>query len=96
MYTFELIIRFKLNFIPICWNVLILLKYDLMHIFMHHLSLYIIFETTAQIPEVEYGGKYGHKGNNKITELRIWGQIRIFEGKYEYLMVNTDIFPEGK
>jgi hypothetical protein len=24
---------------------------------MHHLSLY--FETTAQIPEVEIGGKYG-------------------------------------
>jgi hypothetical protein len=29
-----------LNFIPICWNVLIWLKYDFMHIFMHHLSLY--------------------------------------------------------
>jgi hypothetical protein len=29
-----------LNFIQICWNVLILLKYDFMHIFMHHLSLY--------------------------------------------------------
>jgi hypothetical protein len=32
---------------------------------MHHLSLYfdskvIIFETTAQIPEVEDGGKYGY------------------------------------
>jgi hypothetical protein len=44
-----------LKFIPICWNVLICLKYDFMHIFMHHLSLY--FETTAQIPEVEYGGQ---------------------------------------
>jgi hypothetical protein len=29
-----------LKFIPICWNVLIWLKYDFMHIFMHHLSLY--------------------------------------------------------
>ena len=29
-----------LSFIPICWNVLIWLKYDFMHIFMHHLSLY--------------------------------------------------------
>jgi hypothetical protein len=29
-----------LNFIPIFWNVLIWLKYDFMHIFMHHLSLY--------------------------------------------------------
>ena len=50
--------RFKLDFIPICWNVLILLKYDL----MHHLSLYFdskvyIFETTALIPEVEYETK---------------------------------------
>jgi len=35
-----------------------------MHIFVHHLSLHfdiiIIFETTAQIPEVEFGGKYGY------------------------------------
>jgi hypothetical protein len=29
-----------LNFISIFWNVLIWLKYDFMHIFMHHLSLY--------------------------------------------------------
>jgi hypothetical protein len=29
------------KFIPICWNVLIWLKYYFMHIFMHHLS----FET---------------------------------------------------
>jgi hypothetical protein len=29
-----------LNFIPLFWNVLILLKYDFMHIFMHYLSLY--------------------------------------------------------
>jgi hypothetical protein len=28
-----------LNFIPICWNVLIWLKYDFIHIFMHHLSI---------------------------------------------------------
>jgi uncharacterized Fe-S radical SAM superfamily protein PflX len=45
-----------LKFIPICWNVLIWLKYNFMHIFMHHLSLY--FENTAQLSEVEYGGKY--------------------------------------
>ena len=25
---------------------------------------YIIFETTTQIPEVEYGGKYGHMRAN--------------------------------
>ena len=52
------------NFIPIYWNVLIWLKYDFMHIFVHLLSLYfdiiIIFETTAQIPEVEFGDKYGY------------------------------------
>jgi hypothetical protein len=30
-----------LNFIPIFWNVLIWFKYDFMHIFMHHLSLYL-------------------------------------------------------
>jgi hypothetical protein len=29
-----------LNFIPICWNVLIWLKYDFMHVFMHRISLY--------------------------------------------------------
>jgi hypothetical protein len=29
---------------------------------MHHLSLY--FETTAQIPEVEFGGKYGYMWAN--------------------------------
>jgi hypothetical protein len=34
------------------------LKYD----FMHHLSMY--FETTAQIPEVEFGGKYGYMRAN--------------------------------
>jgi hypothetical protein len=47
---------------------------------MHHLSLY--FETTAQIPEVEFGGKYGYMRANTI-----------FEGKYEYLRANTDICP---
>ena len=38
LYTFELIIPFQviLNFIPIFWNMLIWLKYDL----MHHISLY--------------------------------------------------------
>jgi len=50
-----------LNFIPICWNVLIWLKYDFMLIF---------FETTAQIPEVELGGKYGYMRAN--TD--IWGK----------------------
>ena len=29
-----------LKLILICWNVLIWLKYDFMHIFMHHVSLY--------------------------------------------------------
>ena len=29
---------------------------------MHHVSLY--FETTAQIPEVEFGGKYGYMRAN--------------------------------
>ena len=49
---------------------LILLKYDL----MHHLSLYfdskvyrLIFQTTAQIPEVEYGAKYGHMRANHFS-----------------------------
>jgi hypothetical protein len=44
-----------MKFIPISWNVLIWLKYVFIHIFMHHFSLY--FETTAQIPEVEFEGK---------------------------------------
>ena len=48
-----------LNFIPICWNVLIWLKYDFIPIFMHHLSLY--FQTTVQIP-----GKYGYWGQIRI------------------------------
>jgi hypothetical protein len=30
-----------LKFIPICWNLLFWLKYDFMHIVMHHLSLII-------------------------------------------------------
>ena len=40
--TYIFIIPFSsyLNFIPIFWNVLIWLNYDLMHIFMHNLSLY--------------------------------------------------------
>ena len=76
-----------LNFIPICWNVSIWLKYDFMHIFMHHLSLY--FETTAQIQEVEFGGKYRYMR----AHTDIWGQIRIFEGQYGYL---PRIYPEGK
>ena len=79
-----------LNFIPICWNVLIWLKYDFMHIFMHHLSLY--FEITTQIPEVEFGGKYGYMR----AKTDIWGQMRIFEGKYGYLpwgqITNTEFY----
>jgi hypothetical protein len=78
-----------LEFIPICWNVLIWLNYDFMHIFMHHLSLHfdIIFETTAQIPEVEYGGKYGYMRAN--TD--IWGQIRIFAPYLPWEQItNTD------
>jgi len=35
---------------------------------------HIIFETTAQIPEVEFEGKYGYMRAN--TDIR--GQIRIF------------------
>jgi hypothetical protein len=41
---------------------------------MHHLSLYfdskvyrLIFQTTAQIPEVEYGAKYGHMRANHFS-----------------------------
>jgi hypothetical protein len=45
------------------------LKYVFLHISMYHLSLY--FETTAQIPEVEFGGKYGYMRAN----MDIWGQI---------------------
>ena len=74
-----------LNFIPICWNVLIWLKYDFIHISMHHLSLY--FETTAQIPEVEFGGKYGYMRAN----MDIWGQIRIFAPYLPWEQItNTD------
>ena len=61
-----------LNFISICWNVLIWLKYEYMHIFMHHLSLY--FETTAQTPEAEFGGKYEYlRANNQHWLLAIIG-----------------------
>jgi hypothetical protein len=69
-----------LNFIPICWNVSIWLKYDFMHIFIHHLFLY--FETTAHIPEVEFGGKYGYmrantdRANNQHWLLAIIGHAK--------------------
>jgi len=43
-----------------------------MHISMHQLSLYL--ETTAQITEVEFGGKYVYMRAN----MDIGGQIRIF------------------
>ena len=63
-----------------------------MHISMHHLSLYL--ETTAQITEVEFGGKYVYMRAN----MDIGGQIRILEGKYGYLpricpwqITNTDV-----
>jgi hypothetical protein len=42
---------------------------------------YIIFETTVQIPEVEYAGKYGHMRAN--TDM--WGQIQLYTLKYGYL-----------
>ena len=73
-----------LNCIPICWKVLIWLKYDFIHISMHHLSLY--FETTAQIPEVEFGGKYGYLRAN----IDIWEQIRIFAYICPGQITNTD------
>jgi hypothetical protein len=69
-----------LNFIPIFWNVLIWFNaylYASPFIVLWH----IIIETTVQIPEVEFGGKYGYMRTN--TD--IWGQIQIFEGKYGYL-----------
>ena len=42
--------------------------YTSVYIFMHHPSLYfdiiIFLETTVQIPEVEFGGKYGYMREN--------------------------------
>ena len=85
-----------LNFIPICWNVLndwnTILCISLCIIFPCTLTAkYIIVETTAQIPEIEYGGNYGHMRANT----NIWGQIRIIDGQYGYLpsgqITNTDI-----
>ena len=75
-----------LNFIPICWNVLIWLKKDFIHISMHHLSLY--FETTAQIPEVKFGVKYGYMRAN----MDIWGQIRIFAPYLPWGQINNTDF----
>ena len=50
---------------------------------------HIIFETTAQIPEVEYGGKYGYMRAN--TD--IWGQIRIFAPYFPWGQItNTDCY----
>jgi hypothetical protein len=56
------------------------LKYDFIHMFMHHLPLY--FETTAHIPEVEFGGKYGYMRAN----MDIWGQIRITKTDFQPLL----------
>jgi hypothetical protein len=91
-----------LRFIPICWNVLIWLKYDFMHIFMHHLSLY--FETTAQIPEVEFGGdeiKYSYHifccnmfvfACPIIAKSQCW--VFAIRGKYPYWPSNIRICPQ--
>jgi hypothetical protein len=54
-----------LNFIPIFWNVLIWLKYDLPSFLV---LWHIFFETTAQIPEVKFGGKYGYLRANTDIE----------------------------
>ena len=70
-----------LIFIPIFWNVLIWLKYDFMHTCTSLCAIFpsvlwhIIFETTAQIPEVYFGGKYGYTCMRANTG--IWGQMRI-------------------
>jgi hypothetical protein len=63
-----------LNFIPIFRNVLIWLKSDVMHIVMHHFLVlwHIIFETTAHIPEVEFGGKYGYMRANLRENNQHW------------------------
>ena len=38
---------------------------------------HIIFETTAQIPEVEFGGKYGYmRANTGICPYLPWGQVQ--------------------
>ena len=69
------------NFIPIYWNVLIWLKYDYMHIFVHHLcapSFLVLW--------------YNYNLWDHCADTRSWirGQIRIFEGKYRYWRTNTD------
>ena len=66
-----------LQFTPICWNVLIWLKYEFMLIFVHHLSLY--FDVKSLRPLRSY------REWNTGANTDIWGQIRIFEGKYGYL-----------
>ena len=54
------------------YTCIIWLKYDFMHTFMHHLSLY--FETTVQMPEVELGGKYRYGYLRANTDICTVGQ----------------------
>jgi hypothetical protein len=62
-----------------CWLFAIQrLKYDLMHIFMHHISLY--FDSKV----------YNLWDHSADTGSWIRGQIRTYEGKYGYVRANTD------
>ena len=67
-YTFELIIPFQVklysNMLK-CVNFFEIRSYASSFLVLWQQSIYrLIFQTTAQIPEVEYGGKYGHMRAN--------------------------------
>jgi hypothetical protein len=72
-----------LKFIPICWNVLIWLKYDFMHIFMHHLCNMLIF--ACPIIANSQCWLFALRANT--------GQISVFALKYPYLPSNIRICP---
>jgi hypothetical protein len=93
--------------IPIFWNMLSWLKYDLMHIFMHHLSHSLSrVVVPATLHSVSVNAHFTRFERQLSIEnasfLVLWdyctntgnwmmGQIRLFEGKYGYLRANTDI-----
>jgi len=78
-------------FIPIIiivWNVLIWLKYDFIHIFIHSSFLVLLHNNVLhhyEIPEVEFGGQYGYlRANNQH-----WLLVIIGHAKTNILQQNT-------
>ena len=71
----------SLDFIPIFWNALIWLKYDFMHIFMHHISLYFNIYSLRPLR------RYRKLNTGENTD--IWGQILIFWGHIRIFAFRT-------